>query len=202
MSRKLRKWGIAGHPRGATHYAARLFDIGHEGMSSNGCCDFILAAPTLPPKHLFDRWMHPFHFADGSWLDRFEFENRLTVVREPWRVLASAFAIRPGDFAPGMAWCLGKEVKVNQGVTLDYVADVMVGWYRFCLDYSGGDFFRGEDPKGHLPWLPANTTLPPPGLRGGRRGPLKPPTAEEYREKLEPANWDAVAKLQEDLGYE
>jgi len=141
------KFGIAGHPRGATTFASVLFEIGHETVvPGRGIADYLLAQSEWPTE---DRYAALGRREAPTGLPTlgFSFEHKLTVVREPWRVLAASWAILPQDVAWGMAWCYPDLRSVpREAVDLDFVATLLIRWYRSCLVFSAGKFFQAEAP--------------------------------------------------------
>jgi len=79
---------------------------------------------------------------------------------------------------------------------IDYMAHVLIGWYRHCLLWSGGDSFQAEDATA----FPEITTRPPAQL--GRMAPGNSRLSDsDIKIHLHPHTLDALLAFREDLGY-
>ncbi|HUW31078.1 MAG TPA: hypothetical protein VM223_05650 [Planctomycetota bacterium] len=180
-----RQYGIAGMPRGATHYAASLFQTGHEDLNEVGMADYLLPTPRWPEAPSFRR-MKRFYIERPN----VTFNERLTVVRDPFRVLASIEANDDHRLCVELCALLGRDAEGMPEVfstNLDYDAHVLMRWYHRCLLWSGGESFQAESGK---------------DLSLGRMNPQNPRLSDsDIKIHLHPFTLEALLALREGLGY-
>jgi hypothetical protein len=158
-----RQFGITGMPGGGTHFAAKLFGIGHEnGSGERGLADYLLHVPA-------SRWLDQGNFvvlgrggdgSQGAFTDRFAFENKLCVIRDPYRVVATNLGIenRSRKFIDRLAKMTGREFETDNLV--DYAAAVTIVWYQQALSWANYQWFRCERPEEAAPYIDFPMVIP------------------------------------------
>jgi hypothetical protein len=173
-------------PRGATHFAATLYNVGHETLTEHGMADYLLAAPDWPDEEGFRHLKRvPLPRPEVEW------KERLTVIRDPYRVVATMIANNDYRLCLKLAEQL-KGMPESFPTNVDFMMNVALNWYHNCLAWSGGEFFRAET-KGDL-GIPTDLGQMNPGEN-------RPPT-EEIMAALAPATLEYAQALREDFGYE
>ena len=129
------EFGIAGMPRGGTHFAADFFGLSHEHYdpAKRGVCDYLLATPVRHPRR-----QNPYLLTTN-----FEFEKRLTVMRDPMRVVITNQEMNEE---------LQRRVLTEAGATpwmlvttpLDWWLQAVMAHYEKCLDWSDGAIVYAE----------------------------------------------------------
>jgi hypothetical protein len=124
-------------PRGGTHFAADYYNLCHENYDpkKDGIADYLMGAKVWHP--------HPRRQRKTPWEADFEFERKLTVIRNPWHVVASNMEMN-ADFQRaflGSACVMVHPISNEQDIWLS----IIHAHYTACLEWSGGDFERVED---------------------------------------------------------
>ena len=201
MTKPTRKLIVVGHGRGGTSFANAWLNhnkirTAHEMMGRDGIVDSGLSVPTFP--------IRGGDFA-GAVRDSFEFENKLCVVRDPWKTIATYHAVEAAD----SIFMHGGHIDLSlaNGDELAAIAVSVADWTRAGLEYTQQQFIQAErwneeagtwlEARGFATreWLdvPKNTVNHRPGKRLSR---------EDIVARITPRIARKVETLAQDLGYE
>lgn len=199
MSKDQRNLIVVGHGRGATSFAsAWLIHNGiqakHETMGRDGIVDSGLSVPTYPIRN---------GLCEGLTRNAFEFENKLTVVRNPWKTIATYYAVEH----PDAIWLHKEYIELDDAAdALEAICLSVVRWTQCALDFTNNDYLRAEEWNTDAPtWLrfhrfPNRDWRPVPrdtiNHRAGDRL-----SREEIVARISPRVAQEVKEFAESLGY-
>lgn len=201
MSKERFKLAVVGHGRGATTFVNTWLNHNgiltrHEAMGKDGIVDNVLAVPTWPIRQ---------GWAMGKFRDDFEFDHKVAVVRNPWKVIATYYAVEP-DWA---IWRHDPHVDLSAAGDdrLSAICLSVPRWTRSAIAWANQTYMHAETWHQNAPqWLinhgfedrdwrevPANTINHTAGKRL---------TRENIVARVSPAIAQEVKQFSEELGYE
>lgn len=200
MTKPTKKLIVVGHGRGGTSFASTWLNengimVAHEMMGRDGIVDSMLSVPTG-----FIRT----GTSIGASRDEFEFEHKICIVRDPWKTIATYFAVE----GEGSIWNHGNYIDLSDanGDELSAIAISVVDWTKAGLEYTGYRFLQAEQWNAQAPFMlqslgfesrqwrdiPANKINHQPGNRI---------SADEIRGRISPSLAQSVASWRSELGY-
>lgn len=142
---------VVGHGRGGTSFANNWLNFngvytGHENLGPHGIVESYLSVPS--------GCLRQGQFA-GVGRGGFDFENKLCITRNPWRVIATFFTVEPG----GHIWEIARHCGLDEAGDdeLAAIALNVVRWTRAGIAYAGGERVKAEEWNIEAPkWLMAH----------------------------------------------
>ena len=182
--------GIAGMPGGGTHSAAAEQGVPHENGSGHaGFADYLMHVPAdlWPNKGEFGKLRRGGDGSQGSLTSRFEFAQKVCVVRDPLAVVATNMGTegRGRKFYDVLNLMLPIPARTDLP-DIDFAALITLCWYREAIAWAGGNFFTIEGSQQHRYKLPGNRMLP----------------VEVYCAIASPSIRVQMATFREEMGYD
>lgn len=201
MTKPTKKLIVVGHGRGGTSFANTWLNHNgimtqHECMGRDGIVDSGLSVATYPIRAGDQA---------GAVRDDFEFKSKLCVVRDPWKTIATFFAVEGEGVIKYHAKHL--DLSLANGDELSQIAVSVADWTRAGLEYTKWQFIQAEKWNAQAgPWLQSQGFDPrewmdvPPNTINHRPG--KRLTRTNIVARITPRIAWKVKTLAEDLGYE
>lgn len=220
-----RDLAVVGHGRGATSYAAAWLqangvDVRHERIGPQGIVESGFSVPT---------WGVRAGLNQGLTRDKFEFNHKLCILRNPWKVIATYEAVEhpcaimghwghiPGLFdglTPGNWGAWSDQEKwdyavADRGFRVNVIARSVVRWTRAGIEWAG-DHLQAEGQWGHrMPdwlearglWVPQDR-LPVEPPKGVNHRPGNRLSKQEINSMLDRRVYDELSQYALELGYD
>lgn len=189
-----------GHGRGATSFANAWLnhngiETRHEALGPDGIVDSGMSVPTYPIRQ---------GLYAGLKRDEIDFDHKLTVVRNPWKTIATYYTVEH----PDAIWLHEPHISLEEAGHDELSATCLsvVRWTRSALAY-GPTYIRAEEWNVNAPqwlvnqgfadrdWLPLPANLV--NHQKGRRF-----TREEIIGRVPASIAQEVKEFAEELGYE
>jgi hypothetical protein len=196
-----KRLAVVGHGRGATSFAAAWLNkngilVKHERMGPEGIVESGFSVPT---------WGIRGGVLQGSQRDDFDFDHKLCVLRDPWKVIATYYAIEH----PDAIWLHAPHINLDDAYAsrIDAIALSVVAWTNAGRAWADAEF-KGEEANDVLPGMleergfeaPEGGWQPTPANRVNHRLGRRM-SKEDIQQALRPSIRDQVIAYAEGAGY-